>query len=138
MTIHDIDVFADHIEQLARVPAIVAEKASPVIAGLIQAEFDAGRSPYGETWAALRPSTVKRGRRPPPLTDTRAMRDSTKVAPGGAGIVGSINSKPAVFHQYGTSKMAARQIFPEAELVPTAWCEELDKATEAAVLEVLK
>jgi hypothetical protein len=75
------------LRALAEVPSRAAKAASESIATLILDGFDAGTDPYGRPWAPLRPYTLAKGRFPPPLTDSGAMRDSVDVRPtAGAGI----------------------------------------------------
>lgn len=122
-----------NVALLARVPARAAADASRGIAREIDREFTAGRDPYGRAWAPLRPSTLAKGRRPPPLTDTREMRDGVSVKPmPAAGI--SITFKrevPAIFHQKGTRFMARREILPTNRL-PAAWSRVLEDASRRA------
>lgn len=124
---------ARNVERLARIPARVATFAAPEIADEIEAEFATGRDPYGRAWAPLRPSTRARGRRPPPLTNTGAMRAGVDVRPlPGAGIAITFADEiPAVFHQKGTRKMAARPPLPSSTF-PARWSRALERAADEA------
>ena len=125
---------AARLRELASVPSQAAKDASESISDLIQTEFDAGTDPYGKSWAPLRPATLKKGRHPPPLTDTHEMRDSIDVQPmKGAGIQITMNETPAIFHQKGTVKMAKRPILPDGPRMPNTWVEAIAEATEDAV-----
>jgi len=118
--------------QLAKVPAQASKDAAAGINRLLQAEYDKGADPYNRPWAPLKASTLARGRRPPPLTNKRNMRDGTKaVVLPGAGI-GLVAPSPANFHQSGTKNMAKRPILPEKGL-PVAWKAEIDKAVTANI-----
>jgi hypothetical protein len=122
------------LRELASVPSQAAKEASTEIASLIQEEFDAGNDAYGKAWAPLRPATLKKGRHPPPLTDTHEMRESVEVKPmKGAGIQITLNETPAIFHQKGTRKMAKRPILPDGKDMPPKWEEAIHEATDAAV-----
>lgn len=127
-----LDQLARNIGRLAQVPSRMAPAASREIASLIDRQFSAGRDPYGRAWAKLKPSTLARGRRPPPLTDTHEMRNGIQVRPmQGAGIAVTFgNDVPAVFHQYGTKHMAARSILPRGAF-PATWARALERVGAA-------
>lgn len=124
---------ARNIAQLARVPSRAAALAAPGIAREIQHEFDRGVDPYGRPWKPLKPSTLARGRHPPPLTDTREMRDGIAVRPlPAAGIaITFARDVPAIFHQRGTRFMALRAILP-TNVLPKAWGAILAAASRRA------
>lgn len=124
---------ARNIERMARIPARAAALAAPAIAREIDAQFTTGHDPYGRPWAPLRPSTIAKGRKPPPLTDTREMRDGATVRPmQGAGIAITFASEiPAIFHNKGTRYMARREILP-TNVFPASWERALEQATAAA------
>ena len=99
----------------------IALEASIEIHETIQSEFVLGTDPYGETWAPLAPATLAKGRTPPPLTDTGAMRESLRVSVTEAAITASMDS-PAGYHQDGTRYMPARPVLPDyARGLPDAW-----------------
>lgn len=105
----------------------------------MQAEFDDGVDPYGDPWEPLADATTDRGRTPPPLTDTGAMRGSLSVRPmRGAGVQITIDH-PAAPHQTGWSgpqgSGPARPILPARGELPIAWqdliAEEIDRDVRA-------
>jgi hypothetical protein len=115
----------DHIADLARIPSRVAPIVAEKLAEELDAEFSAGVDPYGRAWAPLAASTEARGRTPPPLTDSHAMRDGVRVAPlRGAG-VGITVPHPGLPHQTGWSGEQgdgpARPILPAGSELPDAW-----------------
>lgn len=120
---------AGNVGRLARVPARVAAFAAPAIADEIEGEFATGRDPYGRPWAPLKPRTLARGRRPPPLTDTGAMRAGVDVRPmRGAGIAITFADEiPAYFHNRGTRYMARREILPTGTF-PARWARALERS----------
>lgn len=127
------------LRELASVPSQAAKEASESISDLIQEEFDAGTDPYGKSWAPLRPATLKKGRHPPPLTDTHNMRDSIDVQPmRGAGIQITLDETPATFHQTGTVKMAKRPILPDGGRMPPTWVDAIADAVDEAVQRRMK
>lgn len=112
--------FARTLRELAKVPARVAPEASDEINTLLQEGFDAGIDPYGNAWTALAPATLAKGRTPPPLTDTHAMRDGTQARPlSGAGI-GLEAPTPADRHQRGGVFLPVRKVLPDLGL-PATW-----------------
>jgi hypothetical protein len=118
------------IRSLASVPSQVSAGAAEGISDAIQAELDAGTNPFGDPWAELEQATLDKGRFPPPLTDTHAMREGIIVAPmRGAGISVTIPD-PGVHHQYGTKHMVARPIFPDR--MPDTWQRAIADSAEEA------
>lgn len=124
---------AERIGDLARVPSRVAARVSEELEAEIQDEFDAGADPYGAPWAPLADATVDKGRGPPPLTDTEAMRNSLRVAPLASAGVGISIDHPALPHQTGWSGKVgagpARPILPDRGM-PEAWEDIVFHATE--------
>ena len=125
---------ADRCADLATVPSRAAKRAAVEIEALIEDEFDAGTDPYGTAWAPLAEATVDRGRSPPPLTDTAAMRQSVAVRPmRGAGVAVTV-AHPAGIHQTGWSgkggKGPARPILPQRRALPEDWRDAIADAVE--------
>lgn len=137
MSVRNLDQLAQNIGRLAAVPSRMAPAASREIARLIESEFATGRDPYGRAWAKLKPATLARGRRPPPLTATGKMRGSVQVRPApGAGIAITFGSAtPAIFHQYGTRKMAARPMLPRGTF-PATWARALERVGQTEFRKV--
>lgn len=126
------------IERLSSIPARTAVLAAPGINRLIREQFRAGVDPYGRAWADLRPATIARGRRPPPLTDTGKLRDGTRVRPfpgRRAGLQLVVGESYGRFHQTGTSRMVARRILPQQGM-PRAWRAVLLEASRRACQDV--
>ena len=110
------------LRKLAEVPSRAAKAAARELSTLILDGFAAGTDPYGRPWAPLKPYTLAKGRFPPPLTDSGAMRDSIEVRPtSGAGIEITMGAEYATFHQTGTVTMAPRQILPQSGGLPPEW-----------------
>jgi hypothetical protein len=125
--------FGKALTSLAGVPSQVARTVAKRISWDIQANFDLGRDPYRKAWHPLAPSTIKRGRFPPPLTDTRAGRQGVKVKPMQSGGIKLLNSVDYMgFHQKGEGQKR-RSFFPDNTLPKkwqSIWDEELTKAVE--------
>lgn len=118
--------------QLAKVPAQASVEAAAGINRLLKQEYANGTDPYGKAWAPLKPSTIAKGRRPPPLTASGTMRAGTVAKPMPGGGIQLEAPSPANFHQYGTKVMAKRAILPDKGL-PATWKAEIDKAVQAAI-----
>lgn len=102
---------------------------------LLEEQFDQGIGPDGEPWAPLRPSTLRRGRTPPPLSDTRKMRGDVRAVRVGTNV--AIESEvPAGFHQHGTSRMAARPMWPEGDM-PERWSVRVALAANEGLLQAI-
>jgi phage gpG-like protein len=129
---------ADNLDRLSRVPSRAARKACDGIAEAIEEQFDSGSDSYGKPWADLKPSTIDKGRSPPPLTDSGDMRDSIEVRPAkSAGIQITIGAEYAGFHQAGTSIMAQRTILPVGPL-PKTWTRAIDEALDLEFEEAMR
>jgi phage gpG-like protein len=120
------------IEELAYLPRKLAVAAAPMISGELRNQFVRGVDAYGNPWAPLKPSTLRK-HGPPPLTDTRRLRDGTRAyarTGGRAGIVVEIGAPYGAFHQLGfrvgRTKVPARRILPNRGL-PAKWREILDR-----------
>ena len=128
---------ARSVRGLSAVPSRAARAAASEIADRIQEQFDGGVDAYGRPWATLRPSTLAKGRTPPPLTDSASMRDGIQVKPArGAGITIVIGEPYASFHQVGTRNMVARPILPTHGF-PDTWRRAVADACETAFGDIM-
>jgi hypothetical protein len=106
---------AEQLDELSQVPSRASERIAQDLNPLIQAQFDEGKDPYGNPWAPLAPSTLRKGRSAPPLTDTGRMRATARaMAISATGVAVTIDS-PAQFHQ------EKRPILPVRGEVPETW-----------------
>ena len=126
---------AQRVADLGQVPSRAAKAIAAELEGLIEEEFDAGADPYGNAWTPLAESTMARGRTPPPLTDSGAMRESLRVAPLARAGIGITISHPGAPHQTGWSgpqgSGPARPILPAREM-PERWAEAIEVEVAAA------
>jgi phage gpG-like protein len=128
----------ENLRKLAEIPSRAAVEASVEITKELKREFASGKDPYGRAWAPLKPSTIKSGRRAPPLTDTGTLRDGTEAKPlRGAGIAVTVGAPYGVYHQAGTRKMAPRKILPEL-VMPASWNRAIVNAVRKAFKKVVK
>ena len=125
------------LEGLGDQIAEVAKEACEDLAHVVEAQFDAGHDPWGNAWAPLRPSTLRR-HGPPPLTYTHDMRDSLKVEPL-ANTISFTMDGPAIFHQRGSGGMH-RQILPEQAdgRLPQAYEQVVHDAADRVIGKALK
>lgn len=132
----NLDQLSARLGDLAEVPSRIASAVSEQLEQAIQDEFDEGTDPYDGVWAPLAPATVAKGRTPPPLTDTAAMRSTLVVRPlSGAG-VGITIDHPALPHQAGwdgpLSSGPARPILPARGELPEGWIEIVEREADKA------
>lgn len=127
--------FSAALSKLVSVPSQIAPMVAKKIAKDMAYRFDSGIDPYGKAWAPLRPATLKKGRHPPPLTDTHAGRDSISVhAVQDAGVQITVGVPYMGIHQDGDlPRMVARKFLPVTRLPPDwkdIWELELIRATK--------
>lgn len=121
------------LNELGQLPRKLAVAAAPEVTNLLHAQFDAGKDPYGRPWKPLAASTLRRGRRPPPLTKTGKLRDGTVARPMSGGRIGltlRIGAPYGVYHQLGNSRLPQRQIFP-GHVMPATWRRVFDEQAKA-------
>lgn len=90
-----------HVRKLGGLGPQVFKAAETEIRKRIEAQFNEGKNPYGTPWKPLAPATLRKGRHPPPLTDTGKMRASTVVAAMGDTLLIALTDPKAGFHQWG-------------------------------------
>jgi hypothetical protein len=124
--IEQIGRIKETIRKLSDLPRAIALEAKPALDRALRAEFTSGTDPYGRPWAPLNPSTLAKGRTPPPLTDTRALRQGTKVQPRRglrAGLV-LMTGPHGYFHQVGfrvyRTRVTPRRVLPQFG-IPAGW-----------------
>lgn len=122
-----------NLRRLSEVPSQAAREAATSIQALIEQEYATGKDSTGRPWAPLRPATLAKGRTPPPLTATRAMRETTEVKPmAGAGVSVTFEEDYASYHHTGTKNMVARPVAPTGAF-PKAWGDAIDSAVQNAM-----
>jgi hypothetical protein len=125
---------ADRVADLSEVPSRASKRVAFKLESFLEEEFDDGADPYGTPWAPLAESTLERGRRPPPLTDSHAMRDDARVRPlRGAGVAMTVDAAYAPPHQTGWANAPARPILPARAELPRRWAEAIKSAVSDAM-----
>jgi hypothetical protein len=124
------------LDKLIELPRKLAAEVKPDIDRLLQQQFKDGVDPYGRPWAPLRPATLALGRRPPPLTDSRVLRDGTQVVLGrgnSAGLRIHLGAPYGFFHQTGYRnvrtgrRVPPRRVLPQ-QGIPQSWSRALRAA----------
>jgi hypothetical protein len=128
-----LDKLTATLRDLAHIPSQVSAEVSKELTKELQKEYTSGSDPYGKPWAPLKPSTLAKGRRPPPLTDTGRMKSGTVAFPlPGAGVAVVVGAEYGKYHQTGTSKMEARPILPDKGM-PPKWREIVKRVASKAI-----
>lgn len=119
----------DSLKSLESVAEKAASRTAPVIEKLIDKEFMATKSPYGERWAALK--------KPTGLPPIRGLKDFF-IVENKKNVVSVDHEKSyAKFHQTGTKFMPARSFLPKDKLGDT-WEKKIGGAVSKLVSDVLK
>lgn len=135
--IDDLVLLRANLNALARVPSRVAADGARGIKNQIDLDTSSGLDCYGRPFAPLRPATVAKGRRPPPMVDTGESLDKTTVRPlRGAGIAVILGGWYQ-YHLRATANRAARQVVPVRSGLPATWRTRLKTAETMAVKRAL-
>ncbi len=93
---------AQLMRDMARIPSQVSKAIAADLHREVQRNFDRGVDPFGSKWQRLAKSTLKRGRHPPPLTDSKRGRRSVKIKPmAAAGVAITVGVLYMMYHQFG-------------------------------------
>jgi phage gpG-like protein len=108
-------------------------EVASVLQGFVDRQFDRGVSPYGDAWAPPQDG----GR---PGVRSGDLRGAITVRPQGSRILLSAGGVSyAGYFARGTSKMEAREIFPNASNgLPPRWRDAIEKAYRRAVAKRLR
>ncbi len=130
---------ASTLADLEDIPSRIAGEVASGINELIQDQFASSSDPYGNPWAPLLPSTVRRkGGDTRILRRTDALSSETIARPSsGAGI--EIRSvEYGGYHQGPAAHRVARPVLPDEGELPESWQEIIESKTEAAFSKALK
>lgn len=114
-----------------RVAAKAAVKVAPPLAGFISAQFASGTDPFGDPWRALKGVTLRKGRHPPPLTDTGAARAALLVLPQ--------NTRDRIrLPNYLRYHLRSRPVLPmRGEQWPQHWHDAVRRYAEESIRELM-
>jgi hypothetical protein len=126
------------LERLAALPRQIAVDVAPEITRQLRAGFRSGLDPYGRAWRPLKASTIRRGRRPPPLSDSRRLAASTMAIPSRSGLRLMVGRSYGTFHQTGfrngPTRVSARKILPDHGM-PASWSAALRRSAQKLARE---
>lgn len=122
---------AQRLQKLAGAAPRAAVRFAPVLRDFIKTEFATGTDPFGDPWDPLSPRTLKKGRHPPPLTDTGAARDALTVVAVGQKDRASLPNYLRYHLQTGRAVLPLR-----GETWPEAWARAMKEAWEKSVREI--
>lgn len=130
-----LEVLSANLNKLARVPSQVATLSAERLTILVHINTSSGLDAYGKPFAPLGVSTLRRGRRPPPMVATGASLDATRfTALGGAGIAMVIGG--AYKHHLRSYKTRpVRAVAPERSGMPAKWARTL-REVETSVIRI--
>ena len=115
------------LRELPTIPSQVSTPFAAYVRNSLAQSFGKQSDPYGNAWAPYRPASIARGRKPPLLVETRALKGSRFVNPlAGAGIELGYSDPKADLFQFGTDRMVARPVLPD-DIMPRAWVETLNR-----------
>lgn len=131
--IQELALLRANLNKLARIRSQVAKAGAQGITNQIHADTSSGLDCYGKPFAPLKPSTLAKGRRPPPMVATGASLDATRAKPlAGAGIAVDVGGAYE-HHLRKTKNREARQVVPVRAGLPASWNRRLKLAEEMAV-----
>ena len=133
--LRDLPLLSANLRKLAAVPSQVATKAAARLTILVHINTASGLDAYSKPFAPLAVSTLRRGRRPPPMTNTGKSLDETRfTAMGGAGIAMVIGGAYK-YHIRSTKNRPARSVAPERSGMPAAWSRVI-REVETSVVRI--
>lgn len=143
MSFAKLDRLIAALESTEKLQTRINKETAKAIEVELRKQYETGTDPDGNPYSPLAPSTLARGRTPPPLTDKGIMKANTKVfsTPKGWRIdVKRPGKNPNVpkFHQDGTAKMPARPIVPPAGKVPARWATVIQQVCLTAIVDHFK
>ncbi len=131
---------ADRLAELEGIPSRITREVADAINVEIEGQFANGHNAYGNPWAPLLPSTVKRkkgDRRI--LRRTDALSSETRATPtSGAGIEITSLDYGGVHQTGDLPRMVARKILPDGSALPRPWTKAIEDATDRAFAKALK
>lgn len=126
------------LERLGNLEPVLRKRAA-LLDGVVQTSFRQSKSPLGEAWAALAPSTVERRRKgsSKPLVDTGQLRQSVTIVAGKDRITFGVSGPAQTYgpvHQFGTSRAGRKRNvrIPRRAFLPIDTSGETSFATGAA------
>jgi hypothetical protein len=124
---------ADNLGELATVPSRVARAVAEDFNALLQDEFDQEQDPYGDDWAELAESTIRKKGHDTIMFETGETREQTRAhALQGAGI-GLETTDKAGFNMFDGDDRPGRPVLPAGDELPEEWQEAIARRFSEAV-----
>lgn len=137
MNLSDFPLLAYTLRGLLAIPATASREVAAALKNQIDLDTSSGKDCYGKNFAPLKPATVARGRKPPPMVATGASLDATTVKPAaGAGVVVQLGGHYP-HHMKATANRAARRTLPVGTR-PAMWTARIKRAVDSAVKRALR
>jgi hypothetical protein len=122
------------IQELLKVPSVAAARVCPKLNKRVDRMFDSGTDPYGNPWAPLKPSTIRRKRayRWPSKILVRAKKlwPATRFVPRGGSGLSMVVGDSGIHAQSGAPAREPRAIVPQYGL-PSEWRKDIKSAVDA-------
>ncbi len=126
-----IGQLAQRLRKMAGVPQRTAFLFAPELAAFLREGFESGTTPFGEPFKPLKASTLKKGRKPPPLTASGAAKSALTVTPKGTTDKASL---PGYLRYHITT---GRAIIPKAgQGWPNKWSLAIKGLGEKAIRQI--
>lgn len=136
--LQELPLLSANLRRLAAVPSRVARRGSVALTNQIHTDTASGLDCYGKPFAPLAVSTLRRGRRPPPMVATGASLDATFARPlGGAGIA-IVLGGAYEHHLRKTDNRPARQVVPVRAGLPVSWKRRIEAEEKRAIAEAMQ
>lgn len=122
------------IQELMKVPARAAGKVCDKLNRRVDMMFRAGNDPYGNAWAPLKPSTIRRKRKYPNPTQIlvreKKLWPATRFVPRGGAGISMVVGDSGIHAQSGGPHRKPRPIVPAFGL-PSEWRKDIKSTVEA-------
>lgn len=122
--------FAQSLRTLTQVASEISTHVAVQIEKRMRRGFRQGTDAYGRPYAGLKPASIRRGRRPPPLRKFAKFAHARPLP--GAGVALIVDHPQAGFHQTGTQHMAKRIVVPD-RATPPEWRTMIDRELKRAL-----
>lgn len=128
----------NHIGELAQIPSRIARPIAEGISAELRKQFEQGSDPYGVPWRTLAPYTIRKKGHDLILIEHGDLERDTHARPASGAGVELVSNEIGQFHQTGTERMPARQIFPYRAELPIAWQRIIREEYERAFRKVMR
>lgn len=129
----ELPLLSANLRRLAGVRSQFARRGAQRLTILVQINTAQGLDAYSKPFAPLAVSTLRRGRRPPPMVHTGRSLDETRFTPlSGAGIAMVIGGAYK-YHLKRSGSRPSRAVAPERAGMPAKWTQTLNEVETSVV-----